>query len=1045
MSPRFQSVAGSFTIAGLLLLTSVGPARAEKVNSSAKKTIDYNRDVRPILSDHCFACHGPDKNQRKADLRLDLRDDAITQGAIAPGTPAESALIERINADDPTEIMPPKKSNKPLSSAQKEVLTRWITEGAVYAAHWAYTPIKRPSVPAVKDSSRVKNAIDRFVQADLDARKLEPSPETDRRTLLRRLSLDLIGIPPTPEELQAFLDDKDANAYEKQVDRLLKSPQFGERMAVPWLDVVRYADTVGFHGDQNTNAWAYRDYVVDSINANKPFDQFTIEQLAGDLLPDPTPEQRAATCFVRLNMMTREGGAQAKEYLAKYAADRVRTVGMAWLGSTLACCECHDHKFDPFSARDFYSIAAFFADVKQWGVYADYGYTPNPDLRGYTNDHPFPPEIMLESAALKRRIARLNDQIADAVHEADSRLDANPKLRAAFKQWKTESLAFLRESPSGWDAPPPAVNRVPAPPRARKGAVAKKNVPAPKASAAFSVDDEGAIKFTGNDASNDEVVLQPGAGRIAAIRIELRPNPKLLRGASEMLLRVTAKRKHGADAPQGLAFRAADADRFAPRYRNTFALVGILEGWKVDASLGNGPLTAVYVLDRSIVLGEGDSLVVDLLDNRAAEVRVSVSPFVPADLTKPFAAETLREALERDDPAARAAYLRATGWDASAFTRVSTLEARIREYRGGQTPVMVVEAVKPPITRILPRGNWQDDSGPIVTPAVPHFLPQPKTSDAAARLNRLDLARWLVAPENPLTARVQANRLWKQFLGTGLSANVDDLGAQGEWPIHPDLLDWLASELRDGWDMKKLVRLIVTSHTYRQTTNLRPEVRAIDPGNRLLTAQSPRRLEAEFVRDNVLSIAGLLNLEIGGPPSKPYQPANYYANIQFPDRNYIADTDERQYRRGLYMHWQRTFLHPMLANFDAPSREDCIAARTSANSPQQALTLLNDPEFVEAARVFAASLLAERGTDAERLDRAYQRALARPVTLKETASLTQFLAKVRTAATTNKDDPRRMVRVGNAPAPTGVDPVELAAWTEVCRVILNLHETITRY
>jgi hypothetical protein len=574
------------------------------------------------------------------------------------------------------------------------------------------------------------------------------------------------------------------------------------------------------------------------------------------------------------------------------------------------------------------------------------------------------------------------------------------------------------------------------------------------------VDAGNVITFAGSGATNDEIAFEPtpdavSPRRVAAIRLELFPageGKSVLRGnATDATLQLAAKvrRKGGQALP--LAFRDADADHAAPRYQNGFEVLGIRDGWKVDGSIYRRPLTGVWLLDRPVAFEPGDALLVELPGNLAARVRVSVSPVAPADLKRGTMPEGLDESVnaERDEPGspARAAYLRSTAWDEAAFARVVALEAKVRECREGKTPVMVTESVAPSTTRVLPRGNWQDESGPVVTPAVPQFLPQPKAPAGDGRLTRLDLARWLVAPENPLTARVFVNRLWKQFFGTGLSAQVDDLGAQGEWPVHPELLDWLASEFREsGWDVKHMVTLMLTSQTYRQSSNPSRQAHEADPNNRLLACQSPRRLDAEFVRDNALAIAGLINLEVGGPPSFPYQPEDYYANLQFPDRVYVADADQRQYRRGVYAHWQRTFLHPMLAAFDAPSREDCIAARTSANSPQQALTLLNDPSFVEAARALAARLLRTEGLDdASRVALAYERALARAPTADESRSLLGMLAKVREAYRSKPDDARKLLKVGLAPAPDRVDPAELAAWAQVCRVVLNLHETITRY
>ena len=410
-------------------LALVASALAESsASESAGKKLEFNRDIRPILSENCYACHGPDKNSRKGKFRLDQREAALEKGAFKPGNPDDSELVRRINATNLDDLMPPPDSNKHLTQAQKDKLKRWIAEGAEYQPHWAYIKPVRPEIPATNNAKWVRNPIDAFVLHDLEAQKMKPAKEAEKNILLRRLSLDLIGLPPTPQELDAFLKDKSPNAYERQVDRLLKSPHYGERMAVPWLDLARFADTVGYHGDQNMNDFPYRDYVINAYNRNKPFDQFTIEQLAGDLLPQPTTEQLVASGFNRLNMVTREGGAQPGEYLAKYGADRVRTVATTWLGSTMGCCECHDHKFDPFSTKDFYSMKAFFADVRQWGVYVDYGYTPNPDLKGFGNDHPFPPEIFVDSPYLQRRLDRVERRIAEWTSEAMKKVNADRQI-----------------------------------------------------------------------------------------------------------------------------------------------------------------------------------------------------------------------------------------------------------------------------------------------------------------------------------------------------------------------------------------------------------------------------------------------------------------------------------------------------------------------------------------------------------------------------------------------------------------------------------------
>jgi hypothetical protein len=1030
-------------------------AMTESLKARAPEKVVYNRDIRPILSDNCFACHGPDKNKRQSGLRLDLRDEAVKSRALVPGKPEQSAVIARVFATDKDLLMPPMASHKSVSDEQKALLKRWIAQGAEYQPHWAYIAPIRPAVPKLSDPRYLaRNPVDAFIRQRLQEKRILPSAEADARTLIRRLYLDLTGIPPMPSEVEAYVGDKSPKAYEKVVDRLLASPHYGERMATPWLDVVRYADTVGFHGDQNQNAWAYRDYVIDSFNRNKRFDQFTTEQLAGDLLPNPTPEQRAATAFNRLNMVTREGGAQAKEYLAKYTADRVRTVSMTWLGSTFACAECHDHKYDPISAKDFYSLGAFFADVKQWGVYADYGYTPNPDLKGYNNDFPFPPEIKIESRYLQERISRDRTKLAEIAAASGAGLQ-DPAARAAFEDWRKVGSAFLTAHPDGWETPKPEVE-VSAAGSAKPGKKPKTPAPKPVADAklaAYRVEADGRVVMTDAVPADVEVQLKPEVRTLGALRLELLPAAEhggsvFRTGMEAGMVTVTARVQHADGKTQPVTFRHAGANLADPRYRNGAEVLGVQTGWKPSAAQKNSPHVSIWLPAMPLRLAVDDTLELTFPSLPAGCVRVSASPFAPEEADSPALPDGLRAALEQPEPKGLALqqYLRGTGWNAEAFARAKDVEADLVACRKGRTPVLVTEAWQPVTMRVLPRGNWQDDSGPVVEPAVPHFLPGYEPT-AGKRLTRLDLAKWIVAPENPLTARVYVNRLWRQFFGNGLSGQVEDLGAQGEWPTHPELLDWLAVEFRDsGWDVKHMVRLLVTSATYRQSSSLRPELREADPNNRLLASQNPRRLEAEFVRDNALAIAGLLNGDLGGPPVKSYQPDGYYANIQFPDRPYAAEADDRQWRRGVYVHWQRTFLHPALINFDAPSREDCIAARNVANTPQQALTLLNDPEFVEASRAFAGSLFtAKATTDAARLDLAFQRAVGRPAKAKERQSLLQFLEKIRAEYRQRPEDAAKLLKVGIAPVPQGVEPVELASWTMVCRVILNLQETITRY
>lgn len=1027
-----------FTIAAMIL------ARFSPT-SQAQEKITFNRDVRPILSNNCFLCHGRDDKNRKAKLRLDVRESATKSGKagrapIAPGKPDDSEMVRRIFAEDETERMPPPKSHKHLTTKEKETLKHWIAEGAEYQDHWAYIKPNRPNVPRVQHQELVRNPIDAFILSGLEARNIAPSPEADKRTLLRRLSLDLIGLPPTSEELRVFLNDTAPRAYEKQVRRLLDSPHYGERMAVPWLDLVRFADTVGYHGDQNQRIFPYRDYVIDAFNHNKPFDQFTLEQLAGDLLPNPTTDQLVATGFNRLNMMTREGGAQPKEYLARYAADRVRTVGMAWLGSTLGCCECHDHKYDPFTMRDFYSLGAFFADLKQWGVYQDYGYTPNPELRGWSNDHPFPPEIEADSSYLRERQERLHHEIEKVSSAAAKKLDADSSRKAAFDNWLSSCREFLKRSPSGWLVPP-----------------------ATPANSKVITQPDGSMLFAGEIKANESqnIELNPGPGWIEAIRLELLPHKShkdsISRHGAAPFVQLSATLKSDpSKKPSSLPFFFADANLKEERYANGFPLLGVTQGWKTSRKHIKEAQTSVWLLEKPMQVAAGDRLIVSIQSDHVGCARLAVSPVFFENPKEAQLSTMLGGALAVAEDSCtpsqksllNSAYLESTAWDPAAYARIQDLWKQIYECKNGRAFTMIVQArAEPLVTRVLPRGNWQDESGPVVQPAVPHFLPHPAAPSDARRLTRLDLARWLTSPDNPLTARVAMNRMWKQFFGAGLSGSIEDVGAQGEAPSHPELLDWLAVEFREsGWNVKHMVEQMVLSSTYRQSSKLRPELREADPTNRLLASQSPRRLDAEFVRDNALAITGLLNLDIGGPSAYPYQPAGYYANLQFPDRDYIPDKDDRQYRRGIYMHLQRTFLQPMLANFDAPSREECIANRNTANTPQQALTLLNDPSFVEAARVFAQKILEQpKITDVEKIEQIYQKALCRSPKEKERNSLLVFLAEQRNYYRAHPDDAKKLDQAGLAPHRTDADAGELASWVNLCRVVLNLHETITRY
>jgi hypothetical protein len=1037
-------------------LAASGPARAAVSDVSLPVTVQFNRDVRPIMANTCFKCHGPDLKANRADLRLDLPEKATqartdktgrTYTPIVPGKPEASEVWRRISAAEPTQVMPPPDSLHLLTERDKAIMKRWIEQGAVYEPHWAYIPPRKAPVPPAGPWAR--NEIDHFVLKELAERGIAPSPEADKRTLIRRLSLDLLGLPPTVAETDRFLADTEPDAYERLVDRMLDSPHYGERMAVGWLDLARFADTVGFHGDQLYNNFPYRDYVIDAFNRNEPYDQFTREQLAGDLLPGATDRDRVASGFNRLNMVTREGGAQPKEYITKYAADRVRTVATTWLGSTMGCCECHDHKYDPFKARDFYAMGAYFADIKQWGVYEDYTYTPEPELKGFTNDSPFPPEIEVDSPYLKERAARLKKTSEARIAAIVAILTSDADDAAAVRQWAAQVSPRLKADAAGWATYPIAEAK----PK-DKGSVTmlsdrSTRLDLPKDRETYRAGDGATITF------------YPEPGPMATVRLEALTDPSFgdrvtCTSDNSFTLTLELFLQHaGQDPPVLIHLVDGYPDQATASYTNGALQVSVPGGWTSPPSLVKASQSVVYVLYVPIMLQKGDKLIATINSENVGRVRLSVSPIglrAPGSAPLPALAAALAAAdptPEQQNLIAAEYFLSTAEPNHNEFIGELNDTRGVAECRNGRAFTTVTVATTPGVVRVLPRGNWQDESGAVVTPSAPRFLLGTAAPAAGGqRQTRLDLANWIASRSNPLTARTFVNRLWKQFFGSGLSAIVDDIGTQGEYPSHPELLDWMAVDFMDrGWDVKAMVRQIVTSATYRQSSTYRPELAEVDPNNRLLARQAPRRLDAEFVRDNALSAAGLIDLDIGGPSVYPYQPEGYYAALQFPDRDYVTEGDERQYRRGVYMHWQRTFLHPMLANFDAPSREECTASRIVSSTPQQALTLLNDPTFVEAARGLAEKAIADHADDdfAGSLNAAFLRLLARPPSARERDSLQQFFEGQFDYYKGKPDEAKKAIAVGFHASGFEVDPAKLAAWMSVARVMLNLNETIVRY
>jgi len=986
---------------------------ATRVCQATDSPIRFNRDVRSILSDKCFACHGPDAETIEGGLRLDLRDHAVKESqAIVPGDSSASELVRRIFAADELEVMPPPELHKALTPSEKEILRRWIDEGAEYEPHWAYAPMRRPERVDTTTIDTASQVIDTIVAARLAAEAVKPASATDRVTLIRRLSFDLTGMPPTIEEVDQFVEDDSADAYGKLVNRLLESKRYGERMAVYWLDLVRYADTVGYHGDQNISQSPYRDYVINAFNDNMPYDQFTREQLAGDLLPGATLSQRIASGYNRLNQTTEEGGSQAKEYLAIYFADRVRNVSQVFMGATVGCAQCHDHKYDPYTAKDFYSLGAFFADLEERGVYGARSRPPMiyvPDESLQSTLEALDQQIVKEEsrvAPLREQLLSTRDSWEAIVRE---QLDKPSEVEAV---WIDDDLEIAGNKDSDWDFV-----------TAKKGQVYSGEKSRRQRS-------DGLIQHLFQAADTKHTVT-PESRFYAWLYLDEKNPPRAV-----MLQFNDGDWGHrkvwGSDEiSYGRTPESSDAYRRAGelpelgkwvRLEVNAAEVGLAKDAKVSgmAFTQFGGLAywdkAGAILSKGIPDDVANAILIPQQD-RSAEQSKAVTEYY---LDHADSMVELRDQIE-------------------------TLKVKRKETYESAPQTVVSNAVEPRTIRILPRGNWMDDSGEIVKPAIPEFLGTLSVGDRQA--TRSDLADWLCRADNPLTARTMVNRLWSLLFGRGICASVDDFGGQGRYPSYPELLDALAIEFVDsGWNVKHMMRTIVMSETYRRASTPSEGLLERDPYNDLFARQERFCIDAEMVRDTALAISGLLVEEVGGESVHPYQPDGYYAQLNFPRRTYAADSGDAQYRRGLYTHWQRTFLHPMLKAFDAPSREECTAKRAKSNTPLQALALLNDPTFVEAARVFAQRIMTEGGsTNEARLLWGYRTAVSRPPSDEVTKELLAIHLKHLEHYRKEFESAKALISSGDAPLNTQLPAEELAAWTSVARVLLNLHETITRY
>jgi hypothetical protein len=1000
----------------------------------AQQEIAFNRDIRPILSDKCFHCHGPDATAKKIKLRLDsetaAKADLGGRFAIVPGSPDKSEMVRRIASDNPAVRMPPAYSGLKLTNEEILLLRNWVAQGAKWQKHWSFIPPSAPALPQVQLKSWPRNPLDHFVLARLERSGLKPNSEADRTALIRRVSLDLTGLPPAPAEVDQFLRDHSPNAYEKVIDRLLASPRYGEKMAIRWLDAARYADTNGYQTDAERHMWRWRDWVIDAFNSNMPFDRFTIEQIAGDLLPNATLDQKIATGFNRNHRGNSEGGIVPEEYLVEYAVDRVETMSTVFLGLTLGCARCHNHKYDPFTQREFYQLFAYFNNVPELGRYLKYGNTP-PYVKAPTKDQ------KVKLAALTKVAADAERAFANQTGGIDSTQTLwERQLEPGANWFPARGLAahLPLDEPGtpgviGTATPFDGKRVINAGDRGRFGFYDAFTVSAwirPQQA-------DGPIVTRAEDKIDGEgwgLYLQNGRVQVNLIKRKLDDS-----------IRVETKTKLTPGSWRHVAM-SYDGSRVAAGVRIyvdgspqevEILLDAINQDFQTDEPLrigGGGGFGGPFLGDIDDVRVYGRALTNDEVAMLAITRDLSQIAALPVSRRKPSEAAKLRNAfLEEGAPASIQQAWRTyqeAGRAGDAF--LDTI----------QTVMVMEESPTPKETFLLVRGAY-DRPGEKVSRGVPEVLP-PLPSGSPT--NRLGLGRWLVDPSNPLTARVTVNRFWQMYFGRGLVKTVEDFGSQGEWPSHPDLLDWLASEfVRTGWDVKALQKTIVMSATYRQSSNATPELLARDPENRLL-ARAPRlRLPAETLRDQALFASGLLVEKIGGPSVKPYQPAGLWSELG--DKDYERDKGEGLYRRSLYTFWKRTAPPPFMASFDSAMRESCTVRESRTNTPLQALNLMNDVTFVEAARVLAQRVFREAEGD-DRLVHAFRLVLARTPNEAERKKLISSLAYYMNRFQADPKAASKLITQGDAPPDPAIPVPELAAYTAVASLILNLDETVTK-
>lgn len=1024
---------------------------AGSISAVADESINFDRDVRAILSDKCFYCHGPDQEHREADLRLDRQEDA--KNVITAGDPEASEMILRILADDET-IMPPADSKKALTEDEINILVRWVKEGAAWTDHWSFLRPEKKTHP----TKRIEDTIDDFVKKNLPDHKL--AKRASKETLIRRATLDLTGLPPTPDEVDAFLEDTSTKAYEKLIDRLLRSPRYGQRMAIDWLDAARYGDTSVYHADGPRDMWAWRDAIVEAFNLNMPFDEFSINQLAGDLIPNANDQQQLLAGFNRNNGTTDEGGAIAEEYRVEYVVDRVKTTSTVWLGLTMECGQCHDHKYDPISQEDYYRFYAFFNSSSDGGMQTRRGNAaPILQIADPVKEKQLPEkqQALTETKQAIERIENANvEQLTNWLAQQSDNPDQNrtylddclirfPLIEGEGKEIQAtvgENLKGVIQGKANWT-----------PSRVDWGL---------KFDGKNFVDVGAQADFERTDSFSYGGWIKPSKGSGQGAVLAKMDNNNQFRGydllTGDSPIAVHLIHKWPANAVKVNTKKKLVADQWQHvmvTYDGTSKASGItiyVNGEKWDWNIEQDGLTETIRTEKTLLIGSRhpDSRFKGEID----EVQVYKRLLAPEEVKQLSQITPIGDLVgipedKRSDPqklAIKRYFLRQENDEYSKLEEtVVSLNTEITELKKPMTSVMIMgEMSNPRDTFILNRGSYDSPTDRKVEPGTPKVLP-PMGSDLPK--NRLGLAKWLFQDDHPLTARVAVNRFWQMLFGNGLVSTPEDFGAQGAFPSHPELLDWLAADFREtGWDIKRLIKGMMMSATYQQTSSCSTEMYAADPSNRLLARGSRFRLSGESIRDSALMISGLLIDEFGGPGVKPYQPGGLWAEVGLGGNpKFVQDHGDKLYRRSLYTYWKRSAPPPSMQIFDAPTREKCTVQRSRTNTPLQALVTLNDVQFVEAARNFAERMITQpANSDSERLRQAFRWTTSRWPTEQETEVLSQILNDARETYTKQTDEAEKLLGVGESKSNGEIPAAERAAWTLVASTLFNLDETLTR-